>query len=271
MRQSQKFYHLNLDIMNFEPFNTSSETRDEASGEVKDDLEIPPGVEVDYDKMASTIRDMGHDKVSTQREESAPVVPPADDHTLPTPTTPRPQMPPAQDSQTPLVTNYPTELRRPKHYEQETSDDPEDDVMSINTDINRHDRSLSRISNQLDDMTKKVNLLPDLDMKIRTLSTRNNELESKITQVSHDMENLRKSFNMYQSSTANKIADVERRAAEKQLSTTATPSDDVIPPSEVNESRQTPVDTMTNRQPETLSQAPLAPVQKKKKAVIPDW
>nr|WKE35284.1 hypothetical protein [Plasmopara viticola lesion associated mononegaambi virus 8] len=249
--------------MAFEPFQFGKNTTSAEPEEHVDDLELPPDVEVNYDEMAKVISD-----IDTTKNNEMPLSE-RDETVGPTPTTPRPMLPPSKDSEAPMVYSYPTELKRPEDRGQETSDDPDDDVMSMNTDINRHERTLSLVSTQIAEMSKKVNLLPDLDSKLRALSTRNNELESKFTKVSQDMENLRKSFNMYQSSTANKIADVERRAAEKQLSVSAVASDDIIPPSEVHETRQSV--PSTNRQPETLSASAVAPVPAKKKAVVHDW
>lgn len=215
---------------------------------------------MNYEEMAKHIKE-----IDTSKKDDKP----GHEEILPTPTTPRPPMPPSQDSKAPMV-SYPTELKRPSDAGQETSDDPDDDVMSMNTDINRHERSLSAISTQLADMNRKVDLLPDLDSKMRALSTRNIEMETRFARLSQDMENLKRSFNMYQSSTANKIADVERRGAEKQLSLNAVASDDIVPPTEVHESRPS-ADVSTNRQPETLAQSAVQPKPMKKRAIINDW
>lgn len=247
--------------MPFQPFNTGSEDPTEYQDERIDDMELPPNTEMNFDEMVHTIKTIDTKPEKEHEQEH--------DDVGPTPTTPRPNMPPSRDSEAPLLDKYPAELKAPDSAGQETSDDPDDDVMSMNTDINRHERSLSVISTQISEMSKKVNLLPDLDSKLRALSTRNNELESRFTQVSQDMDNLRKSFNMYQSSTANKIADVERRAAEKQLSTSAVASDDIIPPAEIHVTRDHVPGT--NRQSETVPKSAVEAKPVKRRAVVHDW
>lgn len=224
--------------------------------EVEDDLELPPGEDLDFDKMTKTIQEI---EVSSEPAVSQ------DDVPGPTPTTPRPSMPPAQDSKALFDTN----TYRDQHPSQETSDDPDDDVMSMNTDINRHERTLSMISNQIRDINNKVDMIPDMDAKIRALAKSNTEMETRFSRVSHELDQLRKSFTMYQSSTANKIADVERRAAEKQLVHDPMPDTSIVPPSEINAVRDA-VPNM-NRQSETIGHIAVSTQPVKKKANIPDW
>lgn len=224
-----------------------------------DDLEIPEGEDLDFEQMSRTIRDID----TTQAISSS-------DTAEPTPNTPRPNLPPSQDSQAPFIPVSPEITRRNQApHEVETSDDPDDDVMSMNTDINRHERTLSTISQQIREIMKKIDMIPDVDNKIRSLSKSNAEMESRFTKVSQEMENLRKSFNMYQSSTANKIADVERRAAEHQLVSDPVADPGIIPPAEIHLVRDPAPDM--NRQSDTIGRSAVEPVMRKKKAVVADW
>jgi len=243
--------------MSYNPFAREPQQDDRSQQpEVEDDLEIPPGEDLDYDKMQQTIRNIEVNPDSSQQQEDVPG---------PTPTTPRPTMPPSQDSKA----AFGTHPYQGAQISQETSDDPDDDVMSMNTDINRHERTLSMISNQIREISNKVDMIPDMDAKIRALSKSNVEMESRFARVSQELEQVRKSFTMYQSSTANKIADVERRAAEKQLIHDPVPDASIIPPSEINVVRDAA--PSMGRQSETIGHIATSAQPAKKKANIPDW
>jgi len=250
--------------MAYNPFDT--ETNDESVEHVEDpidDLELPEGEELDFGKMINTIKKVDEGIMPKEQEHG-------NEEVGPTPTTPRPNLPPSKDSKAQLVPNsFSLDGRGSSPRGQETDDDPDDDVLSMNTDINRHERSLSTITAQISDIAQKVNMLPDLDSRMRSLVKSNAEMETRCKTLSQEIENLRKSMNMYQSSTANKIADVERRAAEKQLSTTAVPDTTLVPPAEIHSVRDP--DVTVNRPGETIPAIAVASAPVKKRAVISDW
>jgi hypothetical protein len=248
--------------MAYNPFesNSKAETSDESRAPL-DDLEIPEGEDLNFDEMTATI-----DTINTTVSQDVN----SSDTAGPTPLTPRPVMPPSQDSQAPFIPISPVVTRSTApHQSHETSDDPNDDVMSMNTDINRHDRALTQITQQMREISNKIDMIPDIDSKIRMLSKSNAEMESRFARISQELENMRKSFNMYQSSTANKIADVERRAAEHQLTTQPTLDSGLIPPAEIHSVRDQVPDM--GRQSDTVNRSAVEVPPKKKKAVVADW
>jgi len=252
--------------MAYNPFDTAREPeQEERVDHAVDDLEMPEGAELDFTAMTQTI-----DKIAKGVDEDVEVKEPEAEGTGPTPTTPRPRMPPSKDSEAPLVPgHFSLESSGKNSGDHETDDDPDDDVLSMNTDINRHERTLSVISRQISEISNKVNMIPDLDSKVRSLTKMNSEMETRCKVLSQEIENMRKSMNMYQSSTANKIADVERRAAEKQLSVSAIKDDTLIPPSEIHSVRDERI--TTNRAAETIPAIAVSAKPAKKRAVIADW
>lgn len=246
---------------NSNPFDMSfPDMQVEGTKPVVDDLEMPEDAELDFSKMAQTIQ-----AIDNGEEESAA----ANEDPGPTPTTPRPTLPPAEDSQLPLGVD--STDRRESTVTRETEDDPDEDVMSLNTDINRHERSIDSLSTSIREIMKRLDLLPDLDAKIRSLSKSNDEMNTRFESAKQEIQNLRQSFNLYQSSTANKIAEVERKGAEKQLNTEVKADTSLIPPSEVHMSRS-PAPTMEmNRQSDTIPHIAVDPKPVKKRAVIDDW
>lgn len=116
--------------------------------------------------------------------------------------------------------------------------DATEDVLSIATDVNRHDADIEHLTSRVRSLESQLEAIPALDIRLRKIEESASESISRLNSISSVLTDLRASFNTYQSNTANKIADVERRAAQKQLRTNPpVPSSAVVPPSEVSISR----------------------------------
>lgn len=229
--------------------NNSDETHNEQP-ETTDDLELPEGAVVPSP-------DVLKEAISRADQE------------LTTPIAKRPTAA-AMDSSANIMKTVTRESGDSPDTQLETQDDPNDDVLSMATDVNRHSRVLTDMRSAMEKMARQLNIIPEIDARIRTLTTKNDELESTIKRLTTDLSQVKQSFNMYQSSTANKIADVERRAAEHQLRIDVPAStDDVIPPLELNVERDQV--TSMNRQSDTLPSQPITVEKKKKVANLSDF
>jgi len=144
----------------------------------------------------------------------------------------------------------------------------EDEALSVNTDINRHQREIESIGSALSAINRKIDVLPDLDARMRKMALEFDEIQGKIAALQGDLTNTKRSFNLYQSNTANKIVDVERRALEKQLRADAKADTSLVPPDVVTAAGS---DTGMNRQVDTAAQSALAPQVKPKSADMSDW
>lgn len=225
--------------------NDHSQVTGDVSTELSDDLPLPDGEDVPHPATLKHAIDQA-------------------DLELATPTATRPSLA-AIDSSANIMGAPVQNSKDSKDSNEETMDDPNEDVMSLATDVNQHARALDDIRGAIAKMSRQLEIIPALDARIRTLTSENDELKSTIKRLSSDMTQIKQSFNLYQSSTANKIADVERRAAEKQLRLDVpVETEAVIPPSELSVSRDTP---SSSSQQGGIPLSPPAAVEKKKKKV----
>jgi len=173
------------------------------------------------------------------------------------PTTPRPGLGISTGSSNVNNSNHSTPT--------EENDDIGHDVLSVTSDLNRQSQELESLRTAIREINNKLNVLPGLDIGFRKLQTTTDELARKIEHTSSGLTNLQKSFNLHQSAIANKIADVERRAATKQLTLDPKPLEmEEIPPDMVSVSR--PFTSVGSTEPN-----PSPPIVKKKKADMSGW
>lgn len=127
-----------------------------------------------------------------------------------------------------------TEQGNPSYNRSSSPNDLGDDLLSVNTDINRHEEELQVVQKRITDIAKKIEVVPKLDDRIRKSETTLDDVLAQLKAISIAQKELAKSFNVYQTNTASAIASVERKAKERQL-TTAPPVDieSMIPPEEI--------------------------------------
>jgi len=248
--------------MSHNPFAVDAPHEDpDVPEETIDNLEIPPGEDIDFEAAAETIQ-----KLNTSGPDA-----PAE-----TPTTPRPGAGQRMASSDNLTTSDEADAGSYEDADEgtpreETQNDPDEDIMSLNTDINQHRREIDSLRAEMRAIAKQLQIIPDLDSKLRRLLATNDENLAHIAELKGDMANVKQSFNRYQTATSNKIADVERRGFLKQLAADPKPEESVIPPEHVSMIRD-PVVPM-NRQVDTIPSAAVSGKQQKKLtvAVVPDW
>lgn len=248
--------------MSHNPFAVEAPAEDhDAPEEVIDTMEIPPGEDLNFDAAAETIQ-----KLNASGQDA-----PAE-----TPTTPRPGIGQHMASSDNLVASDEADEGSYEDADsgtprEETQNDPDEDIMSLNTDINQHRREIDSLRAEMRAIAKQLQIIPDLDSKLRRLLSSNDENLAHIAELKGDMANVKQSFNRYQTATSNKIADVERRGFLKQLSADPKPEESVIPPEHVSMIRD-PVVPM-GRQVDTIPAAAVSGKEQKKLsvAVVPDW
>lgn len=141
-----------------------------------------------------------------------------------------------------------------------------EDLLSVTSDVNQQGVEISALKAKVSEMGKWIPMITELDATIRTSSAKQKEdvesLKAEIKQLSMIIRDLRQGFSMYQTATAARISDVERK-----LLTGQGPS----PPVEVRE-EIVPPDTVTMvRDPEMGATTDIPPVPKPKIAILNDF
>jgi len=143
------------------------------------------------------------------------------------------------------------------------------DVLSAASEVSGHRKQLRRLTTQLAQLDAKVDNMVSMDSKIRKLESTLSEHTTRLDSISTSFSNLSKSFTMYQTNMASKIADVERRHATKQLSVDAPTTDNfVVPPSDIDIVRDTVTLPVTGP---ALPSSIAAPKIQKKRADLSGW
>jgi len=143
-----------------------------------------------------------------------------------------------------------------------------EDLVSVETDVNRHNDEIAELGSRMSQIEKRLLVVTSLDDRLRRLESLLDNVLTKEKETSLSQADLIKSFNIYQTNTARAIADVERRAATKQLRPEPIiESEKIIPPPEVSASRVAAYpDSGT-----TPTQATIASSASPKIADLSDW
>jgi hypothetical protein len=122
--------------------------------------------------------------------------------------------------------------------DQESPHDLGEDLLSVETDVNRHNEDIGELQRKVGQIGERVNVMVHLDDRLRKLEIALESLTGKLVGVAERQTELHKSFATYQSNTSRAIAAVERRAAEKQLRMNPKiETDSLVPPAEIEMSR----------------------------------
>lgn len=165
----------------------------------------------------------------------------------------------AQIADTDAVQDTPIASKHDKN-RRNSNVDADFDVLSTQNDVDEQRDALDRLSLDVRMISAKVDKQADMDLTIRTLMAKIDELSTAVATIRDTQKVMRADMTQYQTITAQSIADVERRAATKQLSTNAKPIAAISsPPSEVTVSRP---QTTTDVQGEMVAPVQEAPVRK---------
>lgn len=112
------------------------------------------------------------------------------------------------------------------------------EFLSVTSDVNAHSDQIHELSSQMRAQDAKISQVVELDSLVRKLKSEIADMMSDIKELKSVTIELRKSFTQYQTITAQKIADVERRAVTKQLISSAVADvESLVPPAEVSVER----------------------------------
>lgn len=113
-----------------------------------------------------------------------------------------------------------------------------DEFLSVTSEVNEHSSRIVELSTQIREIDLKVQQVTKLDGEVRSMTQTVSEVKLSVSDLVKSVSELRKGMTQFQTHVASKIADVERRAATKQLSTEAVADPGaLIPPSEIVASR----------------------------------
>lgn len=138
-------------------------------------------------------------------------------------------------SMTPRKNKLPA-LHIPDHLKQNNSSPTDerapslnDEELSVLSDLQANRASLDKLSERVTTMESEVRNVPHILTKIDLLLQEIKGLETTVSTYDKRILSIQQAFTAYQTKTAEDIAAVERRQANKQLSVAASPNTSLIP------------------------------------------